>query len=151
MKILILLSLLVSSQAYAFNWQRCSFSQPVSGQGGGILEVMSTIVSNVGISSSQFLSSWGDCSMVGAVDKVKKTFIAQNLKYLKQDMAKGTGEYLFAYAHLHECNLAGKRSFGRSIKRQYFKVEEFEKSSDFEGIYEEMERPFTMMKDLCRS
>jgi hypothetical protein len=145
MKILILASLLASINAFAFNWQRCSFSQPVSGQGGGLLQVSSTFVTNVGISSSQFMSSWGECSMVGEIQNVRRTFIAQNLPYLMQDIAKGSGEYLSAYARLHDCNTAGNSQYGRVMKQQYAELTQL----DFEGIFLLMEAPFTEMKSVC--
>lgn len=111
--------------------------------------MLSTTVSNVGVSSSQFLSSWGECSMVGEVEKVRRTFIAQNLMYLQQDMAKGRGEYLSAYARLHECNEEGMSLFGRSMKEKYFEIEKLERSQNFESIYLMMEGPFMKLKGHC--
>lgn len=148
MKTLIFALLLISTSAHAFNWSRCNNASPVTG-GSGIIEMMSTTVSNVGVSSSQFLSSWGECSMVGEVEKVRKTFIAQNLNYLQQDMAKGNGEYLAAYARLHDCNQKGMALFGKSMKQKYFEIKKLDEFQDFDSIFRIMERPFIDLKGLC--
>ena len=87
--------------------------------------------------------------MVGEVEKVRKTFIAQNLSYLQQDMAKGNGEYLAAYAKLHECNEEGTSLFGKTMKQKYFKIDELNKIRDFESIFQMMEGPFKEMKGHC--
>ncbi len=87
--------------------------------------------------------------MVGEVEKVRKTFIAQNLMYLQQDMAKGNGEYLAAYARLHDCNQEGTNLFGRAMKQEYFKIDQLNKVKDFESIFRMMEGPFTDMKGHC--
>ncbi len=111
--------------------------------------MLSTTVSNVGVSSTQFLSSWGECSLVGEVEKVRKTFIAQNLNYLQQDMAKGSGEYLAAYARLHDCNEEGINLFGKSMKQKYFEIRKLDEYQDFDSIFQEMERPFMNLKGHC--
>ncbi len=87
--------------------------------------------------------------MVGEVEKVRRTFIAQNLNYLQQDMAKGSGEYLAAYAKLHECNEEGTNLFGRSMKQEYFEIEKLNVAGDFESVFQVMERPFMNLKGHC--
>ncbi len=148
MKTFIFALLALSTSAHAFNWSRCNSASPVSG-GTGLIEMMSTTVSNVGVSSSQFLSSWGECSLVGEVEKVRKTFIAQNLNYLQQDMAKGSGEYLAAYARLHDCSEEGTALFGKTMKLKYFEIKELDARQDFDAIYQKMETPFVRLKGQC--
>ena len=87
--------------------------------------------------------------MIGEVQNVRKTFIAQNLNYLKQDMAKGNGEYLAAYARLHECNEEGTALFGKTMKQKYFEIDQLNDAQDFESIFQVMEGPFMNLKGQC--
>lgn len=145
MKIIILAFAFISTSAQAFNWARCQNSQPVSGQASGIFEISSTIVSNSAVSVTQGISSWGDCSLLAETIKVRKTFIAQNLKYLEQDIAKGSGEYLTAYARLHDCTPEGVSQYGVKVKREYFGIA----GKDWETVFMKMEEPFKGLEQLC--
>lgn len=145
MKILIIALLVVSSSAHAFNWTRCQSSQPVSAQPRGIFDLSSTIVSNTAVSVTQGISSWGDCSLIGEVEKVRKTFISQNLQYLEQDISKGSGEYLAAYARLHGCTPEGVSKYGRKVKKDYFGIA----GKDWETVFVKMEEPFKGLEQLC--
>ena len=145
MKIFILAVILFSSSSHAFNWTRCQSSTPVDGSGGGAFEMTSTTVLNTMVQSSQVTSFWGDCSLLGEAVKVRKTFIAQNLPWLMRDMAKGSGEYLEAYASLHHCNEEGRSAFGREMKKRYFHINE----QDFESVFRELEEGFTVLRSSC--
>lgn len=145
MKTIFIAALLISTSAHAFNWARCQNSQPVSGQAQGIFEVSSTIVSNSAVSVTQGISSWGDCSLLGEVGKVRRTFIAQNMKFLQQDISKGSGEYLEAYARLHDCTAEGVSQYGMKVKKEYFGIV----GQDWETVFLKMEEPFKGLEQLC--
>lgn len=145
MKILIFAFVFITSSVHAFNWSRCQNSQPVTGQANGLIEISSTIVSNTAVSVTQGISSWGDCSLIGEVENVRRTFIAQNLQYLEQDIAKGSGEYLEAYARLYDCTPEGVAQYGVRVKKEYLGIA----GKDRETIFMKMEEPFNGLEQLC--
>ncbi len=145
MKTFFILLVLLTTTAHAFNWSRCQNSQPVQGNASGIFELSSTAVSNTAVSVTQGISSWGDCSLLGEVKNVRRTFIAQNLKYLEQDIAKGSGEYLEAYARLHDCSPEGISQYGIRVKKEYFGIA----GKDWETVLIKMEEPFKGIEQLC--
>ncbi|MCK5073797.1 MAG: DUF3015 family protein [Bacteriovoracaceae bacterium] len=131
---LIIVSMTLSVQLHAFNWKKCrkNFSRD---WGIGLLTASG--------SSSSYISSTGDCAMIGMAEHDKKVFIAQNLDNLQIDIARGQGEYLDAYAALSGCHqseyfnkiLQGnyKTIFGKNIdhspKEVYEATNELIKSS----------------------
>ena len=145
MKIILFVLLTLTSSAHAFNWGRCQASQPVTGNANGFIEISSTMASNTAISVSQGISSWGDCSLLAENEMVRKTFIAQNLKFLEQDIAKGSGEYLAAYARLHECSPEGVTQYGIRLKREFFGII----GKDWETVFMKMEEPFKGLERFC--
>ncbi len=59
------------SNSEAIDWQKCSINVASRGNGIGFT-----------FSSSSYLSSTGDCAMIGLSEHDKKVFIAQNVNQL---------------------------------------------------------------------
>lgn len=99
---------MMTSSAYAYSWMKCN-----SGSGVGRV-----------VSSAQFTSSWGPCSMFGMMKRDQdKMFIVHNLDKMIIDSSRGSGEYLQAYAMASGCEKTTINHFERQTK------------TNFEGIY----------------
>lgn len=84
-------------------------------------------------SSLQFISSTGECSMLGQVDHDSKVFIAHNLDKLKVDFARGRGEYAMAFASIYGCNREGQLLFPSLLKSKFSEV--VKKEEDLEDVH----------------
>ena len=102
--------LFVSTKSFAFNFDKCSKVMGRLGPWGFLT------------TSGQFTTSTGDCAMLGQLENNKKNFIAQNFEILKQDFAKGQGEYLFTYANLSGFSGNDGNIFSQKIKKNYTRV-----------------------------
>lgn len=98
---------MINAKILAFNSGKCDGF--ISGNGG---------FNRIGISTSQFISSTGDCSMIGKKEHDQKIFIAHNSITLRADIARGNGPYLEAYAELSE--IENKSEYYKLLKENYF-------------------------------
>jgi hypothetical protein len=88
------LLILTAQTAQAFNWDNCK-NTAYAGLGGGWFT-----------STTQWSSSWGACSMVGASDFSKKTYFANNFDSIKLNAVTGRGEYLATLETILDCKLS---------------------------------------------
>jgi len=110
-KIILLLAIFIfSTEVYAFKWNKCR---------KGIRNLFHhTFVT--GTSTTQFLSSWGPCSMIGATSQEKQQlFIATSLDKIKVDAAIGSGEYLTVLSQLYGCNTNGSEIFSQIMQNNF--------------------------------
>lgn len=104
-----MLIILVSEPASAFNWNRCkriTFDRPDTG-------------ARTFLSTSQFTSSTGACSLIGKAERDAKIFIAHNREKLAQDFAKGSGEYARAFARIYNCNAESQYRIIQNINENF--------------------------------
>lgn len=109
--VLFIFTIISFSNSEAIDWQKCSINVASRGNGIGLT-----------VSTSSYLSSIGDCAMIGVAEHDKKIFIAQNLDQLKVDSARGQGEYLDAYASLSGCSKYATQKLGIAIQRNFTSV-----------------------------
>ena len=128
------LNLIFSQQAFGFNNDECSkdIGKRHTGLGGGL------------ISTTQFVSSWGGCSMFGQIESDKKVFLTDNLDKIRDDSAKGNGEYLLAYSKLAGCNSEKGGLFMTSVQKKYEDL--FAKSSEPQELYTGLE---SILNEVC--
>ncbi|MFP5492922.1 MAG: DUF3015 family protein [Bacteriovoracia bacterium] len=137
----IVLLFLIFEHAYAFDNKKCSRIM-VGGSGLGVF-----------LSTSSYVSSTGDCAMMGQVDHDKKVFIAYNHDKLIDDFAKGSGEYSRSFARLHGCNKIGQERYPVFMKKHFKDVSRLNFESDFEKSFEKVESYFktdAVLKSSCR-
>jgi len=84
------------------------------------------------ISTTSFISSTGDCAMIGQTEHDQKLFLAMNLEHIKLDSARGAGEYLNSFAHLAKLTISETNTFSRLIQKNYSFIF---KDNDVNGIY----------------
>lgn len=125
-QITFLLILLYLCPAYSFNWSKCN--RMIDHHGFGY----------VGISSSatSYLSSTGDCAMIGEPLHDKKVFIARNFDQIKVDSALGQGKYLSAYSSLIGCNSS---DLSKLFQLNYIEIFGSEKVKKPKEAFESME------------
>lgn len=114
LKILFSLCILViSGRVYSFNWGECykSTISKTSIRGDGWF-----------ISSTQFSSSFNECSMIGDVVHDRKVFIALNHDKLQVDAARGGGEYIIALASLYSCRTSDVGILSKVLQENYVEV-----------------------------
>lgn len=109
-KLLIISIILFSSSCLAYNHSKCRKTLHSSFLFGGVM------------STSSFVSSTGDCAMIGMAEHDKKVFIAHNLDQITIDAARGQGEYLSAYASLSGCSKSASEKFGNTLQNNFTKV-----------------------------
>lgn len=116
MRIIILVVIFLNSTTcFAFNWDKCKKVF----KGSNNLITASTAATG---SSSSYISSTGDCAMIGMAAHDKKAFIAHNLDHIQSDSARGQGEYLSAYATLSGCSKAGSKKLGNTLQSNFSRV-----------------------------
>ncbi len=91
--------------AMAFKASRCAKVFPGESKGLGKVEKIWYVMFSVSTSTSQFLTSTGDCKMIGGISQEeRKIFVAGNADQLRMDMVRAEGEYLSAAAFLYGCD-----------------------------------------------
>ena len=91
------------------------------------------------VSTSSFLSSTGECSMLGQSAHDKKVFLAQNFEELKTDSARGGGEYLLAYASLSRCSQSASTQLPKSFQKNFKMIYGERISKEPKEVFEAME------------
>ncbi len=99
------LALFSPLNSFAFNSRRCAKVFPGGGKGLGKTEKIYYKLFSVSTFSSQFLTSTGDCRLIGGVSEdERKFFVADNAAQLKGDIVRAEGDYLAAAAFLYGCS-----------------------------------------------
>lgn len=83
--------ILLSFQSFGFNWNIC---RKYATRGNGLGYFLST---------TSYVTSTGDCAMIGEKSHDEKIFFAQNFDEIKIDVARGGGEYLSAFNSYSNC------------------------------------------------
>ncbi|MFA6236459.1 MAG: DUF3015 family protein [Bacteriovorax sp.] len=112
---LMFLSPFMASNTYAYDWDKCRRSLNKQSKNAGLYGGVLTTT----IFPSQFSSSWGACSALGKPEVDKKAFFNDNFEMLKQDIAKGNGEYLDAFLVFYNCSILGREEFIKSSRNNY--------------------------------
>ena len=135
--LLIILATLCKS-LFAYNRRDCKFSQETRNlEKRYSMTVASTV--NGGISSIQFLSSWGACSAIRETDEEARViFLKNNLDVIKEQAALGNGEFLTTLGQLYICDRDNQKYFLSSMKFNYQKI--FEDNSNAEEINNEIKK-----------
>jgi hypothetical protein len=111
---LVIMFLMTSFSSRAFNWEKCKSRNLYGGSG------VEGIIFNFSTSTSQFVSSTGNCAAIGKADHDSKLFIALNFEKMKVDFSKGEGEYAAAFAEFYYCKEHEKKIiFSMRIKEKY--------------------------------
>lgn len=145
-KVILFLLLLVSTDiAFSFNWNKCRRNVLNSAEGNKILGI-----TMAGSSTSSFVSSTGECAMIGKTDHDAKVFIANNKDKLLQDFAKGEGEYARSFAELYGCDLASQRLFSRQGKKRFFEVNQAKSDEEVHLILKEEIKQINESNGSCQ-
>lgn len=83
--------------------------------------------------------------MIGQIESDKKYFLTDNLDKIRDDSAKGNGEYLLAYSKLAGCNSKESADFMTSAQQNYENL--FVKSKEPLKIYLGLE---SILIEACR-
>ena len=97
---------------------------------------------NLSLSSSQFISSTGECALIGGSEQQRKTFVLANLDNLNEDFAKGSGEYSLTFAKMHGCSDIAPDRYAAIMKFNFETLLEIEQTENAEALFEYLERPF---------
>nr|BDT28442.1 hypothetical protein BHI3_19080 [Bacteriovorax sp. HI3] len=119
--------LLMSTQSYSFDEKKC---RKISSSGNGV---------GLFLSTTSFVSSTGECAMIGMGENDKKVFLVNNSDPLKVDMSRGSGEYLDAYAILSGCDLKAKEYLPTLLQKNYVEIWG-EEEKETKAIYDSLEK-----------
>lgn len=134
-------TLMFSTQVYAFNWKKCDQSVRRIWPGPGSLLS----------STTSYLSSTGECAMLGQTEYDKKVFIAENLDTLKTESAQGSGEYILTYAILAGCDQKSTKAFAPFVKKHFYEIYGRDLSNPPMKVYEKMESLLSSDEALGKS
>ncbi|MFP5387570.1 MAG: DUF3015 family protein [Bacteriovoracia bacterium] len=81
-------------------------------------------------STTSYVSSTGECAMIGKTDHDAKVFIAHNFDKMLEDFAKGKGEYALAFAGLYNCDPTSQQLFVIAVKEKYIDLLRLHESRD---------------------
>jgi hypothetical protein len=85
------------------------------------------------ISTTQFISSWGKCSIFSnSFEEEKKTFFTNNFEKIRTNSSQGDGEYLSAYFDLIGCRVEGRESMSSTLQKNYNEI--FGKENEIQVI-----------------
>lgn len=137
--LLFFINFLFVAKGYPFNRSRCVY-RGFGGEevrAGLVNKLVSTL--NGGISISQFITSFGDCSAFGESKSERFSFFANNFEHLRSDAARGDGEYLQGASKLLGCDENGHQIFSNLLKANYSKIFLGDQLKNVEDQFEEME------------
>ena len=121
-----IMSIALIENSFAFDWNKCR---------KGVIPHSSWLFSaGLIVSSTSYISSTGECSMIGSITHNKKVFVAQNYIELMEDAAKGQGDYLEQYALMNNCNVL---KYSNQIHQNYSHIF---MTDDPESIYLGLEK-----------
>ncbi|MCR9204076.1 MAG: DUF3015 domain-containing protein [Halobacteriovoraceae bacterium] len=90
-------------------------------------------------STSGFMSSTGDCALIGSIKERKQQFLAYNLEHMANDISRGQGEYLTAYSQLLGCSPVGNKQLGKSLQDNFGLLFNTNSTSSPEKAYKKIE------------
>ena len=132
-------------------------SGPLSSTTGILVEDTTSSVdpgvsTGVVMSSSQYSSSWGECSMIDQMisKNMRDGYIEQNLPEIKQQVAMGQGYHLASLAVLSGCTGAQQATLGKELQSH---VDELYDSKNGPAFREKMDAIILNNSDLksaCR-
>lgn len=128
-------TLFLCSSCYAFNWEKCD------------KKMRSVSPFGFFISTSSYVTSTGDCSMIGNNSHNRKVFITQNIDRLQIDIARGDGEYLQTLAELYSCPEDNYSTFGHELKSHYEII--FNQSHKNKSSLDDFILNNSTLKNLC--
>ena len=155
-RILLLIALITGSPlwdsatvAYAFNNQRCISKYDFMSNQGEAFFATTTRPTDVSSTSSQFTSSWGECSALGMREQ-REVFIASNADQLMIDSARGGGEYLEALADLSGCHDGPARKQFYSAMQKNFEAVYLNRSDSPDAIGKRIDKVILSQPELKR-
>jgi len=92
MKIFILILAVLSAEAHAFNLNKCKRTYPNNRNRSWQVVALGNMI-GMSTSSAEFISSTGNCAMIGQIEHEKKMFIVTNFDKMKEDLTKGNGDH----------------------------------------------------------
>ncbi len=124
----------ISFDSLAFNWDKCRsmINKDKSLTGGGFF-----------MSTTSFVSSVGECAMIGQADHDKKVFIVFNLDMILNDLAKGNGEYLATFIKLNGCSKSSVVMYSQIQRSKILELSKSYTRNDYEEASNMLEEPFT--------
>lgn len=91
-------------------------------------------------STFQYVSSTGACSMTGEVSHDSKVYIASNFEELREDFARGSGEYAFALAAIYGCDDEARRDLPVQMKKRFLDISDRDIDRTHSILIEEMHK-----------
>lgn len=126
--------------AEAFNWRKCQRTLDSGTAFGNAF--------NFSTSTSQFISSIGNCAMLGDLEHDKKVFYVHNFDKMKDDFTKGSGEYAVSFAKMHGCNSKTQIEYSRIMKGNFNELMSVESADSPEKTYQYLESFFEYNQTL---
>ena len=123
------------SLLYGFNWNRCKQEMRRNRVPFGFGTDLMT-------STSGFTSSTGQCAMIGETEHDKKVYFVHNFDKMKDDFAKGYGEYSSSFAKMHGCGTEQQRHFSKIMKLRYQELISIESQNSPETTFKYLEEKF---------
>lgn len=125
---IIIVIFIFSDKSYGYNSERCYAFMERLRYGIGTGEL---------ISSTQFTSSFGECSLMGDREKEIERYFYINYNSIKTDASRGRGEFLDGLASLLSCNEEAGKRLSKYMQGDFEKIfnAEDEKIKDAKELY----------------
>lgn len=92
--------------------------------------------------------------MIGDIEHDKKVYYVHNFDKMKDDFARGTGDYSNSFAKLHGCNVEGQVYYSRLMKATFNELVQIESQDTQDMTYMYLEKYFSkdaVLKSKCIS
>jgi hypothetical protein len=117
--------ILISSNTLAVDMKKCRESRYGVNDQSDWYKVKKGLISSVmgPYSTTQFVSSWGECSALASSFKEKRRlFVAINIEQIQVDIALGKGEFLNAYLNLRCIKPDFQKATSSQLQKNYLQI-----------------------------
>lgn len=115
---LLFVLMIFNTTCFAYDWDKCRREMEQRTKFGGPYGGLAT----TSIMPTQYLSSWGGCSLIGKPEEDRKAFFNDNYTMLKKNFSENNGEYMYAFVSFFGCSKDGEDEFIKLIRNNYQKV-----------------------------
>lgn len=100
---------------HSYDWDKCRREMQKEMRTGGPYGGLATTTTF----PTQYISSWGGCSVTGKPEEDRKVFFNDNYDMLRRNFSENQGEYMYAFISYYKCSKDGETEFINTVRSNY--------------------------------